>query len=172
MYCCDQSWISASLLQYSVSYDPSEIILICWFSVQEIFLIIISVENSCVASYFCGNLDRYILFFRILFKQTAFIWNINICNIINVFTVTFDQFNATLRHKILLTPNVWMVMYVWRNWNHVSWEQSCQTNLFLNLFMYNPVSSYTQHTHTHTQMVICLQDTEHVLCQRDVYSIS
>ncbi len=28
---CDQSWISASLLQSSVSHDPSEIILICWF---------------------------------------------------------------------------------------------------------------------------------------------
>jgi len=37
---------SASLLQSSVSHDPSEIILICWFAAQETFLIIISVENS------------------------------------------------------------------------------------------------------------------------------
>jgi len=35
---------SASLLQFSVSHDPSEIILICWFA-QETFL----VENSCAA---------------------------------------------------------------------------------------------------------------------------
>jgi len=34
--------------QSSVSYDPSEIIIIT-------FLIIIDVENSCAASYFCGN---------------------------------------------------------------------------------------------------------------------
>ena len=39
---------SASLLQSSVSHDPSEIILICWFAAQETFMIIINVENSCV----------------------------------------------------------------------------------------------------------------------------
>ncbi len=51
------------------------------------------------------------------FKRTAFIWNTNLY-IINVFTVTFDQFNASLMNKsinvfkkikknkkILLTPN-------------------------------------------------------------------
>ncbi len=43
---------SASLLQTSVSHDPSEIILICWFAAQETFLIIINVENSCAAQYF------------------------------------------------------------------------------------------------------------------------
>ncbi len=48
---------SASLLQSSVSHDPSEIILICWFAAQETFLIIINVENGCAASYFCGNRD-------------------------------------------------------------------------------------------------------------------
>ncbi len=31
---------------FQVSHDPSEI-LICWFDAQEIFLIIIKVENSC-----------------------------------------------------------------------------------------------------------------------------
>jgi len=31
------------------SYDPSEIILICWFATQETFLIIINVKNSCAA---------------------------------------------------------------------------------------------------------------------------
>ncbi len=32
---------SASLLQSSVSHDPSEIMLICWFAAQETFIIII-----------------------------------------------------------------------------------------------------------------------------------
>ncbi len=36
---------SASLLQSSVSRDPSEIIPICWLGAQEIFLIIISTET-------------------------------------------------------------------------------------------------------------------------------
>ncbi len=31
----------ASLLQSSMSHDPSEIILICWFAAQETFLIIV-----------------------------------------------------------------------------------------------------------------------------------
>ncbi len=39
-----QAEFSASLLQSSVSHDPSEIILICWFAAQETFLIIINVE--------------------------------------------------------------------------------------------------------------------------------
>ncbi len=33
------------------------------------------------------------------FKRTAFIRNIIFCNIINVCTVTFDQFNAYLLNK-------------------------------------------------------------------------
>ncbi len=36
---------SVSLLQSSVSNDPSEIILICWFAAQERFIIIINVKN-------------------------------------------------------------------------------------------------------------------------------
>ncbi len=39
---------SALLLHYSVSRDPSEIILISWFAAQNTF-IIINVENSCAA---------------------------------------------------------------------------------------------------------------------------
>ncbi len=54
---------SASLLQSSVSHDPSEIIIIYWFAAQETFLIIISVQNSCAASYFCGNRSIYSGFF-------------------------------------------------------------------------------------------------------------
>ncbi len=34
---------SASLLQSSVSRDPSEIILICWFGAQQTFIVIISI---------------------------------------------------------------------------------------------------------------------------------
>ncbi len=40
---------SASLLQSSVSHDPSEIILICWLAAQETFIIIINAKNSCDA---------------------------------------------------------------------------------------------------------------------------
>ncbi len=36
---------SASLIQSSVSHDPSEIILICWFGAEETFLIIIIFET-------------------------------------------------------------------------------------------------------------------------------
>ncbi len=43
---------SASFLQSSVSHDPSEIILMCWFAAQDTFLIIMNVGNWCAASYF------------------------------------------------------------------------------------------------------------------------
>jgi len=38
---------SASLLQSSVSHDPSEIILIWWFGAQETVHLIIKFQNSC-----------------------------------------------------------------------------------------------------------------------------
>ncbi len=44
IYSCDgKAVFSASWLQSSVSHDPSEIILICWFAAQETFP---NVENS------------------------------------------------------------------------------------------------------------------------------
>ncbi len=46
------------LLQTSVSHDPSEIILIFLFSVQETF-IIINVIKHCAALYICGNHDAF-----------------------------------------------------------------------------------------------------------------
>ncbi len=46
MYCDGKAEFAASLLQSSVSHDPSEIILICWFAAQEIFLIIQNVERK------------------------------------------------------------------------------------------------------------------------------
>ncbi len=64
---------SALLLQSSVSHDPSEIILICRFTAQETFLIIINVV---------------LLNFLEIF-----------CNIIHGFTVTSDQFIASLVNK-------------------------------------------------------------------------
>jgi len=39
---------SASLLQSSVSHDPSEILIICWFDAQDTFIIIINVQKSSI----------------------------------------------------------------------------------------------------------------------------
>ncbi len=53
IYSCDKkAEFSASLLQFSVSHDPSEIILICWFAVQETF-IFINVEYLLLSSNKC-----------------------------------------------------------------------------------------------------------------------
>ncbi len=52
-----QSWIIRIITPvFRVSHDPSEIIMIYWFAAQETFLIIINVENSYAAYYFCGNI--------------------------------------------------------------------------------------------------------------------
>ncbi len=48
-------------MRSSVSHDPSEIILICWFAAQETF--IINVENSLAASYFVDNMMIFFLIF-------------------------------------------------------------------------------------------------------------
>ncbi len=77
-----QRWIFSIINQFSVSHDPSEIILICWFAAQETFLIIINVVVVLITIF------------------------VEICKIINIFTVTFDQFNASLLHKACNTQNV------------------------------------------------------------------
>jgi len=61
----------ASLLQSSVSHDPSEIILIWWFTAQETCIIITNVENSGAASCFCGNHDTF--FLMILWIEIQFL---------------------------------------------------------------------------------------------------
>ncbi len=95
---------SSSLLQFSVSHDPSEIILISWFAAHEwsfLLLIIIIVENNHTDSYFCAN--HYTLFQDSLMNmkfQTVFEIEI-FCNI-NVFSVTSGQLNAFLLILFLL----------------------------------------------------------------------
>jgi len=57
---CNLVWQRHYSSLSSVSHDPSEIILICWFDAQETFIICIDVENNCAASYFCGKKWFYI----------------------------------------------------------------------------------------------------------------
>ncbi len=76
---------SASLLQSSVSHDPSEIIIICWFNAQETFLIINNVENDVFV-----EIVIHFLFFRIhkwiKSSKELHLFDIEIFwNIINVF---------------------------------------------------------------------------------------
>ncbi len=80
-------WLNSNF-QSSVSRDPSEIILICWFAALEKFIIIISVlllifaKTIILFSGFCDEIEIF-------------------CNIVNNFTVTFDQFNASFLKKSL-----------------------------------------------------------------------
>jgi len=52
---------SASLLQSSVSHDPSQII-ICWFAAQETYMTIMNVENCLPASSFRSNIQKNSIF--------------------------------------------------------------------------------------------------------------
>ncbi len=50
-FCNVKAEFSASLLWSSVSHDPSEINLICWFGAQEMFLNIINIKNCFLEPY-------------------------------------------------------------------------------------------------------------------------
>ncbi len=90
---------SASLLQSSVSLISEGSFLICWFAAQETFLI----NHFLLLNTFWGNHDTlfHVSLINRKFKITVFIWNLfeMICNIINVFTITFEQLNASLLNK-------------------------------------------------------------------------
>ncbi len=88
-------------------------ILICWFAAQKTFLIIINAENSCAAENFGGN--RYTFYFSGFFdeRKSSKVQHLSeieiFCNIISVFTFTFDLLNAFLLNKcipILLNKSV------------------------------------------------------------------
>ncbi len=92
---------------FSVAWS-SEIILIYWFAAQETFLIIINVENSCGncdAFYFSLMFFLLFVFFYLIHRwiessKEQHLFEVEIfCNIIHVFTVTFDQFNASLLNR-------------------------------------------------------------------------
>ncbi len=111
IYFCDQSCIFSIITPvFSVTWS-SEIIIIYWFAAQETFLIIINVENSCAAQYFCGNWDTF-YFLRIYrwiessIEQHLFEIE-NFCFIINVFNDTFDQFNVSLMNKSIHSFSHW-----------------------------------------------------------------
>ncbi len=95
---------SASLLQSSVSHDPSEIIHA-------------SVHISFLNAYMhTGFIFLWYVFFRLLWwikkVQKNSIINVFVqhCNIINVFAVAFDQFNASLLNK---KKNNYIYIYIY-----------------------------------------------------------
>jgi len=55
-----QRWFLTSLLQSSVSHDPSEITIICWFAAQETFLIIIIIEIVVLLIIFVETIMQFI----------------------------------------------------------------------------------------------------------------
>ncbi len=88
-----------------MSHDPSEIIIIYWFGAQETFQININAENSCA---FCGY-----IFFRLLWwiqsSKEQHLFEIEMfCNIIKIFTVTIDHFNATLLNRSINLLNTYV----------------------------------------------------------------
>ncbi len=119
MYSCDAN---LNFVQSSVSHDPSEIILICSFAAQETFLIIISVENSCAASYFLETVIYFM--FRILWwieilKKTVLFEIDIVCDIINVYSPLINLMChcwIKIKDKILLTANFWTVVNWWSRW--------------------------------------------------------
>ncbi len=86
-----------------MSHDHSEIILICQFGAQEIGFIIIIIEHKC-----CLFIYLFIEFFDMILSGEQYLFEIKIfCSIIKVFTVTFDQFNASLLNKNNFFQKAW-----------------------------------------------------------------
>ncbi len=75
------------------------------------------------------------------FKRKAFIWIRHLCNIISAFIVIFNQYNVSLLNKsinffkkkknTLLTPNVWMEVYMWMSWSSLTLTDSTGPILYM-----------------------------------------
>ncbi len=106
-------------------------------SAQETFLIIINIENSCAAQYFVETDTFYFsgLFSRIL------------CNIITVFTITFDKCIVSLINKsILKVSNIYIYVCVC-----VCVYVYTHTHRCMHARTHTHTHTHTRtHTHTHT----------------------
>jgi len=95
---------STSLLQSSVSHDPSEITLTGWFEAQETFVMIINVENSFLHFYF-----------RILWwierSKEQFLWNINLKKSLLLTKATFIDLQKTNKQANEQNKNKNIVKY-------------------------------------------------------------
>ncbi len=118
MWC--KAEFSAPLLQSSVSHDLSEIILICWFAVQETFSIIINVENRCAASYFYVNHDfvsGFLMTRKLLFFNNASLLS-NFLMMRCIFLNTMYLFkNLTDPWHMNGTAYVMMILKCWRSYD-------------------------------------------------------
>ncbi len=101
IYSCDAKLnYLQSLLQFSVSHDPLDIIFVCWFAAQESFIIIhvenviVSIHNQVVLViiFLKTDTDFHNYLMNKKLKRTAFLYISK--EMINVFTLTFHQFEV------------------------------------------------------------------------------
>ncbi len=90
------------------------------------YQLLLSLYNSSAALFFVENVMYFLQYEYKVQKNCMHLFKIEIfCNIINVFSVTFDQFNTSLLNKsklnyllYLLTPNFLSVV----EYDHVSFK--------------------------------------------------
>ncbi len=123
------------LLTQCSTTEPQEHKIYCIRNISDYFLIIINVENSCDASHFCEKL--WYLFLRFFDEQKEqHLFEIISCNSINVFTVTFDQFNASLLKKSTnsFKNDYWPQMFEWYNFCKMYKFGNDFVNISINVF--------------------------------------
>ncbi len=112
IYSCDvKAEFSASLLQSSVSHDPSEIILICWFAAQDTFTII-NVKY------------RY----QVLFSETF---------IKNYVSLWFKQDKMQGQKNNLNSKGKQEINKIHTDWSDIRVSKLCQNCLFCMNFPFN-----------------------------------
>ncbi len=122
----------------------SEIILINWFTAQETFLIIINVEKSCAASYFCGNCAKcYFSEFSDEYKVQKNIFYFQIKLLLTHYKcfVTFDQLNASLLISLYLIAVYHLILY---QLHHLISDLTCKHVIPLYKIIYNVIHDITQ----------------------------
>ncbi len=100
-------------LQSSLSHDPSEIILICWFAAEESFVLtIFNAEKSCAAYIFVETMQ---MFFRILwmekgkhlfFHQKLGRWSCGQCSSYSAVALCVSQVRILARGPFPILPPV------------------------------------------------------------------
>ncbi len=130
IYCCDQSCIFSIITPvFSVTWS-SEIIQICWFAVQEVFLIIKFLKTVLLLHNFVETV-LHCIFRIVLFKWHLFEIEI-LRNIINV--PTFDKLNAPFAIFPIFSKNYWIsiIIHFWCHFCRMKISSSFDGNGWVN----------------------------------------
>ncbi len=138
LFLCWQIWIFSIIIQFSVSHDPSEIILICWCTAKSNILYYYQCWKQMCCSTFLKKPWPFFPDFFNDFKNHIYFWPIK-CTIACTWKkkiLSYFQKNKKIKIiKMILTPNFWTIVNIYLIIYYK--KMTLYINLFIDWFIFS-----------------------------------